>query len=584
MAFLITHDALTGLAGLPLLTAKLEQALALARQSGHQVALLELNLDGLAQFNQNLGRNRTDLILQETAERLTHCTRETDTVARIGGGDFMILMPEVEDKLDVTTIACKLLDALAWPMEIDGQEAFVTAGIGIALFPKDGDNEDQLYASAATALARAKKKGRGNFLFCETEDSKGFARRQYMEVALRHALERNELILHFQPRVDLRTRCICATEALLRWQHDGRLIPPGEFLELAEETGLIQPISEWVLFEVCRQLREWQDRKIPVVKVAVNISQRLMRVRNEHNSLPALCRQYLDAMKLDPTLLELEISETVLMDAPEQTIELLSELREAGIKVAVDDFGTGYSSLAYLKHHPIDYLKIDNSFTSNVTTDSDAAAIARAVIGLAHGLRLTVVAEGVETEGQLEFLSRQGCDEMQGFYFCRPLPKEEFEQLLINGTELVRAEQQHKQTLLLLDDEENILNSLRRLFHRDGYHILTTTDPDEALELLAKHEVQVIMSDQRMPKICGTDFFYKVKELYPDTIRIVLSGYTELQSVTDAVNRGAIWRFLTKPWDDAALREEIRNAFLEHRLRHSGTNPTDKNQGPETTG
>ncbi|MDD5035833.1 MAG: EAL domain-containing protein, partial [Methylococcaceae bacterium] len=425
-------------------------------------------------------------------------------------------------------------------------------------------------AAATNALVGAKEEGRGHFKFYSVEMSRGATARLGLETALRRALERDELVLHYQPRVDLHTGGICAAEALLRWRRDGKLVPPGLFISLAEDTGLILPIGEWVLFEVCRQQREWLDRHLGIVTIAVNISERQLHVLDTRTALPSICRQYLEAMALPAQRLELEVTESLLMQNAEKSIPMLTELHRMGVKLAVDDFGTGYSSLAYLKRLPINYLKIDRSFVMNVTTDPDDASIAFAIINLAHNLRLTVIAEGIETEGQLEYLRRHGCDQMQGFYFSRPLPADEFAELLGSGRALAIPMDDFTPTVLLLDDEESVLDSLKRLLQRDGYRILTTTDPDDALELLAKNTVQVLVADPSMAKIGGIDFLSRVKELHPDCIRIVLSGHTELQRITFAINRGAIWRFLSKPWDDDALREEIRNAFHEHEKHRAG--------------
>jgi len=568
VAFLGNHDALTGLPNELLLNDRLAQALALARRSASSVAVLEFNLDGFSRLNQTLGHRGADQLLLELAQRLTSCLRQADTVARRSGDNFVILMPEVTESLDVAVAVRKILDAAAAPIDVSGREVHVTACVGVALFPGDGDSADSLLANAANALARAKKEGRDRFHFYVEAMNRGMNDRLDMESALRHALERKELVLHYQPRVDLRSGRIVAAEALVRWQRDGKLVPPNDFIPLAEETGLIQPIGEWVLAEACRQQRDWLDRGMEIVTVGVNVSQQQLRVRNAAESLPTLCSKYLDATNLETQWLELELTESLLMESPEQTIALLHKLHDAGTKLAIDDFGTGYSSLAYLTQLPVQYLKIDRSFVNDVCTDPNSAAVARAIIGLAHNLHMTVIAEGVETEAQLSFLRKLGCDEMQGFLFSKPLPAEQFATLLNTGQGIDTAAETPSETLLLVDDEAGILNSLKRLLRREGYRILTTTDPMEALDLLATNDVQVVISDQRMPQMSGTEFLNRVREMHPDTIRMVLSGYTDLQSITDAINKGAIWRFLTKPWEDDALRKLVREAFREHELRH----------------
>jgi len=569
ISFLGNHDVLTGLPNEVLLGDRLDQALALARRSASSVAVLEFNIDGFSRLNLTLGHRGADQLLLELASRLARCLREADTVARRSGDNFVIVMPEVTESLDVAVAVRKILDsAAAAPIDVSGREVHVTACVGVALFPKDGDSAEILLANAANALARAKKEGRDRFHFYVEAMNQGMNDRLDLESALRHALERKELVLYYQPRVDLRSGRIVAAEALVRWQRDGKLVPPNDFIPLAEETGLIQPIGEWVLAEACRQQRDWLDRGMEIVTVGVNVSQQQLRVRNAAESLPTLCSKYLDATSLETQWLELELTESLLMESPEQTIALLHKLHDAGTKLAIDDFGTGYSSLAYLTQLPVQYLKIDRSFVNDVCTDPNSAAVARAIIGLAHNLHMTVIAEGVETEAQLSFLRKLGCDEMQGFLFSKPLPAEQFATLLNAGQGIDTAAESPSETLLLVDDEAGILNSLKRLLRREGYRILTTTDPMEALDLLATNDVQVVISDQRMPQMSGTEFLNRVREMHPDTIRMVLSGYTDLQSITDAINKGAIWRFLTKPWEDDALRKLVREAFREHELRH----------------
>jgi diguanylate cyclase (GGDEF)-like protein/PAS domain S-box-containing protein len=568
LAFLGHHDALTGLANEMLLADRLAQALALARRSGSVVAVLEFNLDGFGRLNLTLGHRGADRLLVDLARRLTGCLRQADTVARRSGDNFVIVMPEVSESLDVAVAVRKVLDATAVPIDLFGREVRVTACIGIALFPKDGDSVDELLANAANALARAKKEGHDHFHFYVEAMNVGVVDRLAMEMDLRLAIERKELLLHYQPRVDLRSGQIVAAEALLRWEHDGRLVQPGDFIPLAEESGLIKAIGEWALAEACRQQRAWLDRGIPIVTVGVNVSQQQLRVRKAEDALPELCRRYLAATELETRWLELELTESLLMESPEQTIALLRELHDAGTKLAIDDFGTGYSSLAYLTQLPVQYLKIDRSFINHVTTDPNSAAVARAIIGLAHNLHMTVIAEGVETEAQLNFLRKLGCDEIQGFLFSKPLPADQFEAMLASGHAIANGDETPGETLLLVDDEAGILNALKRLLRREGYRILTTTDPAEGLQLLAMNDVQVVISDQRMPQMSGTEFLTRVKELHPNTIRMVLSGYTDLKSITDAINRGAIWRFLTKPWEDEALRKLVREAFREYDLQN----------------
>jgi EAL domain-containing protein (putative c-di-GMP-specific phosphodiesterase class I)/CheY-like chemotaxis protein len=358
-------------------------------------------------------------------------------------------------------------------------------------------------------------------------------------------------------------------EALLRWDHPSKgFISPALFVPIAEDTGQIIPLSQWVLDTACRQIKALSEQGMTGPSVAVNISPVHFQRSNFVESIQAILSKH----RLAAELLELEITETVLLGNAERAIDTLHQLKRLGVKIAIDDFGTGFSSLNYLKRLPIDKVKIDRSFVQEIISDRHDAAITQGIISMAHHLRLKVIAEGVETEPQFAFLKKSQCDEFQGYYFAKPMPFAELQDFLrarmltLEPGQLAGKEQE--QTLLLLDDEENILRALARLLRRDGYKILMATRAQDAFELLAKHDVQVILSDQRMPEMSGTEFLSLVKDLYPDTIRIVLSGYTDLKSVTDAINQGAIYKFLTKPWDDEQLRQNINQAFREHHTAH----------------
>ena len=388
-----------------------------------------------------------------------------------------------------------------------------------------------------------------------------------MEFELRRALALNELRVYFQPRVNLAGGDICGAEALIRWQHPERgLVPPSEFIPMAEKTGLILPLGEWVVQNVCRQQRVWLDRGLSVPPVAVNLSALQFRQKN----LVQFIRQELAANQLDAKYLEIEITESTLMDSVDEAAATLQELRTTGIKISLDDFGTGHSSLSRLRRLPIDHLKIDQSFVCNLTTEPEDAAICLAIIGLAHNLRMSVIAEGVETEGQANYLRQHHCDEMQGYYFSRPLPADDFEELLVLRRTLILPPQptHERRTLLLVDDEANVLSALKRVLRLDGYDIITASSAREGLELLSIHPVQVIVSDQRMPEMSGSEFLSRVRDLHPHTVRLVLSGYADLRSVSEAINRGAIYKFLTKPWDEGMLRSDLREAFLHFESGH----------------
>jgi EAL domain-containing protein (putative c-di-GMP-specific phosphodiesterase class I)/ActR/RegA family two-component response regulator len=390
-----------------------------------------------------------------------------------------------------------------------------------------------------------------------------------MTAELRDALLAGEFVLHYQPKVELATGQVVGAEALLRWQHPRRgLVMPGEFLDAAEASDMVLELGEWVLRTGCAQTAAWHDAGAPAVAVAINLSGRQFR----DERLPERVAGVLRETGLRPSALELDLTEAIVMEDAANFVARLAALKAQGIRLSLDDFGTGYSNLSYLKRFPLDYLKVDRSFVQDVTTSPDDAAIVRAVISLGHSLGLAIVAEGVETEAQVEWLRRERCEQIQGYLFSRPLPATEFEALLRSRKGLLRsrgADAQDAKTLLIVDDDAGVAASLVRVLRRDGYRILTAPTAKDALDLLALNVVHVVISDHRMPAMTGAEFLGKVKLLYPETVRILFSGYIEIEALTDAVNRGAIYRFLLKPWDDETLRESVRQAFHHYWLTHT---------------
>jgi len=406
-----THDPLTALPNRTLLHERLSHALAKAQRYGRQLAVLFIDLDRFKNVNDTLGHEAGDKLLQVAAQRVSNCLRDTDTMARQGGDEFVVLMDELSDLEPVAGVSQRILDSMADPFTVDGRELHLTASIGISVYPEDGR---ALLKNADIAMYRAKEKGRNTYQFYSTQIDKHSVERLSLESDLRRALERNEFTLHYQPKVDIATGHISGLEALLRWQHpELGWIPPARFIPLAEESGLILPIGAWVLETACAQNRAWQRQGLRRMRVAVNLSPRQFAAE----SLPYDIKAALHESGLDATDLELEITESMVMNNPEQAVNSLRQLKDVGIHVAIDDFGTGYSSLAYLKRFPVDSVKVDRSFVEDIPDDLDSMAITQAVIAMAHSLRLKVVAEGVESEAQLAFLRSEGCDEMQGYYF-----------------------------------------------------------------------------------------------------------------------------------------------------------------------
>jgi diguanylate cyclase (GGDEF)-like protein/PAS domain S-box-containing protein len=423
------HDFLTGLPNRFLLSDRLGQAIAMARRHGGLVAVLFLDLDGFKHINDSLGHPAGDKLLCSIAKRMSECIRSPDTVSRQGGDEFIALLEELFQPEDAANAARRILRAVAETHLIDGHELHVTASIGVSIYPDDGLDAETLIKNADTAMYQAKESGRQGYKFFEPEMNRRAVDRQSIEEDLRCALRRNEFTLHYQPKIDLKTGAITGAEALLRWAHPTRgSIPPLQFIPIAEDSGMILPIGAWVLREACTQARAWTDAGLPFATIAVNVS--AVQFRNE-NFLKDLFAT-LSETGMDPRSLELEVTESVLMEHPESTAPILDALRQEGVQVSVDDFGTGYSSLSYLQLFPIDALKIDQSFIRRIASSPGDTTIVSAIIAMGQNLHMRVIAEGVETLEDLTFLKAHSCDEAQGYYFSRPVPAKDFAALLIH--------------------------------------------------------------------------------------------------------------------------------------------------------
>ncbi len=423
LVHLATHDHLTHLPNRSLLQDRITQAIAHAERAERQMAVLFLDLDRFKNINDSLGHDVGDKLIIVLAERLRGIVRGGDTVARVGGDECVIVITELQYETQAENVARKVLEVLAEPEVVDGTELFLNGSLGISIYPRDGKDCHTLLKNADAAMYRAKEAGRNQFQFFTQEMNANAVHRLTLENELRHALEREEFSLHYQPQIDLANGAVVGMEALLRWHSPKRgMVSPAEFIPLAEESGLIVPIGEWVLRTACAQNKAWLNAGMQSLRVAVNISARQCRF----NSLTKLVERVLADTGLDACHLELEITESLLMDNPEESASTLRDLNQMGIQLAIDDFGTGYSSLSYLKRFPIHTLKIDQSFVRDITSDPDDAAIVKAVIAMARSLKLRVVAEGVETAEQLEFLRAHECEGMQGYYFSKPMPTEQF--------------------------------------------------------------------------------------------------------------------------------------------------------------
>ncbi|HCY63412.1 MAG TPA: hypothetical protein DHV59_11405 [Oxalobacteraceae bacterium] len=562
--YLSNFDTLTGLPNRILLKDGLTLLQEKAAAGKEIIGFLMVEFARLPRIRESLGPQAGQELLLQVANRLRKWDKEAGSgIGRLGDSSFAVVVL-AEHSTELVTVTRQLLALLDQPFTCEQQDLHLEACIGIAVSPDDGRDFDTLSQCAEVALRGALADKTARYEFYTPELNHGAHERFRLESALRRALDQNQLVLHYQPQVDLRSGRIVGVEALIRWQHpELGMIPPGSFIGLAEETGMIVPIGAWVLRTACSQAKEWQRAGLRELRVGVNLSARQFG----QQEMVSLISRTLDETGLAAEFLDIELTESLVMADVEQAIGILNDLRALGVQLSIDDFGTGYSSLSYLKRFPIDVLKIDQSFVREITQHANDAAISDAIISMAHSLGIKVIAEGVETEEQCAYLSRNMCDEVQGYLFSKPLPAMEIEAMLREERclpeHLLRLHKPQR-SLLLVDDEPNILSALKRLVRRDDYRIFTADSGAEGLALLAQHEIDVIVSDQRMPGMTGVDFLRTVKDLYPQTVRIVLSGFTELQSVTDAVNEGAIYKFLTKPWDDEQLRKHIAQAF-EHK-------------------
>ncbi|HEX7762192.1 MAG TPA: EAL domain-containing protein [Cellvibrio sp.] len=427
MAF---HDSLTSLPNRSLFYDRIYHGLARARRANSRVALMLLDIDRFKNINDSLGHDAGDILLKAIATRLNEGVRDMDTVARLGGDEFVVVLEGIHDIDDVIFVANKLLSTLSRPIEVSGHSISTTVSIGVSLFPEDGDDTDELLKNADIAMYKAKEAGKNNCQFYTKGMNATAVNYLLLENDLRRAIEQQQLTLYYQPQVDLKTGEMTGVEALVRWQHPERgIVSPAHFIPLAEETGLIVPIGEWVLREACRQQKLWLDAGKYIGKIAVNLSPRQFRQKN----FPGKVESILAEIGLAAKYLELEITESCAMEHAGETINQLNQLNQMGMYLAIDDFGTGYSSLAYLQRFPVQKLKIDRSFIHDIHDDANYAAIAKSIIGLAHNMQMRVIAEGVENEGQAEWLRTHGCDQAQGFFYAKPMTAKQLEGHFRNG-------------------------------------------------------------------------------------------------------------------------------------------------------
>ena len=567
---LATHHEITGLPNRGWLLDQVDAAMHAARWETEVrgFALLAIELPRIAEVKTNMGFGAGDALCMALAARLRQDGLGAQWVAQLADTEFALMLEPPHgsgpDALRATALA--LMEQLQAPVRLGTTDVHAQCRIGMALFPADADSAEQLLERAQ--IARLDIAGSAGVAFYRAESTARVLREMAIESALWQALERQEFALHYQPKVDLRSGAISGAEALLRWDSPQfGPVSPAEFIPVAERSGLIGALGDWVLQQACEQIAAWRRAGMPLCRVAVNLAASQVQ-------RPDLARQVqavLISTGADPSWLGIEITESMVMADVQGAATMLRAIKAMGVQISLDDFGTGTSSLSQLARLPIDVVKVDRSFVCDVTADAQDVSVTRAIIHMTHGLQMRTLAEGVETEGQLSLLVAAGCDEVQGWWFSKAVPAEQLEAMVRADKRLPERYVRHplgqrQRTLLLVDDEEHILASLKRLLRRDGYSIVTACSAEQGLLRLAEAEVDVIVSDQRMSGMTGVEFLHRAKELYPNTLRLVLSGYTELQSIIDAVNEGAIYKFLTKPWDDERLRGHIAEAFRQKEL------------------
>ncbi len=555
-------DPITGLPRLGADERSIKIALLEADQYGEQLLLLHIDLDDFASINDNMGEAIGDQALASIAQRCLRRLGSHGRLWRLASDDFIATLRVPAELSELTPLAEGLRKAIEEPMQLLPYTLQVTASIGFAVYPGDASTAANLLQCAEMAVEQAGRNGT-NLVMRYTRESQIQRPRGGLARHIADALARGEFAVHYHPFVHAADGRVIGVEALLRWHsNEYGAVGPGQFLPIAEELGLMAGIGEWVFERVVEQVSSWRKAGLDDLKIAVNLS----TVQLMHADFIDRIESILATADVPFSQFEIELSENTLYRNVSRVRQRLRRLRDQGMSLTLDDFGVGGAGLAQLPRYPLNKIKIDRAFVADVISDASQAAIVRAIIAMGHQMNMQVVAEGVETEAQIGFLRRNHCDQLQGYLFGEPASASAIEGLLrhryVRSTSFSDGAQER--TLLLVDDEENVLRALQRAFRREGYRILTASRINNAFELLATNQVHVIVSDQRMSDMNGTEFLGRVKELYPQTVRLVLSGYTDLATVTEAINRGAIYRFLTKPWDDDELRAHIREAFRTH--------------------
>ena len=553
----------------------LEERLALdirqAELTHSRVALIRVHLSRFRALNEHYGRAIGDWVLMSQMQRLQTLVGEQGLVSRLAANDYAIILPRLADMAPALALAEQIVTQLSTPLQYDKREIVSQPLVGFSDYPELGSSATELLQQAELALEWCRQQSQLTLQRFNLALSAQLRQQHEAEQALRNGLLNNEFFLVYQPQLDIKHHRIVGVEALIRWRQPDRIVPPGEFISLAEKSGLIVPISNWVLKTACEQGAEWLRQGLDL-RVAVNLS----ALHFQHVLLVEQVAQWLRESGLPPERLELEVTESCIMADVESAITTLQALKQLGVTLSVDDFGTGYSSLSYLKMFPLDKLKIDQSFIRDFLHSNSDAVIVRAIIALGHAMGLTVIAEGVETQEQYRYLRGLHCNELQGFLFARPqlpefilelMTKDIAGQLGFSASDGVAE----VPVLLLVDDEPSILSALKRTLRSSAYRIITASGASQALDELAHHRVGVIISDSRMPDVSGIELLRQVKERYPHVTRIMLSGYADLTALSAAINGGEIFRFIGKPWEEREIKEAVQAGFQKFdELCHQG--------------
>ncbi|MFT5722244.1 MAG: PAS domain S-box-containing protein/hemerythrin-like metal-binding protein [Motiliproteus sp.] len=562
LATLSTHDTLTGLPNERLLRDRLEQMVAKVERDGQHALLCAIDIKQMHLINESMGLSIGDTLLRELGARLKTLFRKADTLARLSGDTFVLICATD----DIATIGLKIEALCADPFMTPAADIPIELYCSILELPHSVRDTETLLQHLTTTLHRAKASGsRVPVIYDSSFDSVALAAFS-LKKDLTRALDESQFQMWYQPKVNILSGQVIGAEALIRWCHPERgMVSPLEFIGLAESSGQIIEIGRWVIREVIRQVGEWSAKGLLSLPVSLNISARQL---SDPQLLQTL-RESLMTYRVDPGLIELELTESILVVDPVAVRKILNDFTGLGLKIVLDDFGTGYSSLAYISRLPIHTVKIDQSFVQKVCHDPQSAVIVESTLSMCRNLGLNTVAEGVETEAQGRFMSRHGCHHIQGYLFSKPVPAADFSAIVHQGFTPLNRTAEDEDIVIVLNDEQQVLNAVRRALHYSPYRLLLTTAPEQALEWLASYDVGVVITDQRMAAISGVEFLRKIKLAYPDTSRIILSGYTDLKIVTQAINEGSVFRFLSKPWDAEDLKAHIDEGFYYYKLRRS---------------